>query len=119
MQCRVKAGRAMVGLLTAAFLFAASALAQQRGFYIRGSLGQSEHSDQCSGGAAGITCDDKDTAWKIFGGYQFNQYFAALPRRARPHVTNNIAVRGEWQRYTDVGEITDIDVLSIGALFKF
>jgi OOP family OmpA-OmpF porin len=33
--------------------------------------------------------------------------------------TRNIAVRGEWQRYQDVGDATDIDVLSLGVLFRF
>lgn len=33
--------------------------------------------------------------------------------------TRNISVRGEWQRYQDVGDATDIDVLSLGVLFRF
>ena len=34
-----------------------------------------EAKDWCTG--AVISCDDKDTAWKVFGGYQFTPNFAA------------------------------------------
>lgn len=34
--------------------------------------------------------------------------------------TQNLGVRGEWQRYTDVGDgSSDIDVLSVGVVFRF
>lgn len=52
-------------------------LAQQDrpGWYVGGSLGQSDISDiNCP---TGFSCDDKDTAWKIFGGYEINRNFAA------------------------------------------
>jgi OOP family OmpA-OmpF porin len=141
---------------------------------------------------AAFPATDKDTAWKVFGSYQFNRYFAVeggyanlgeatasapgvtvtdeatafevvavgmypvidrlsvygkvglfrgeIERSSnnpavdtgtnsqtditfgvglRYDITRQIAVRAEWQRYTDVGELTDIDVISIGALFKF
>ena len=61
--------------LATALTAAAPALAQNTGFYAGGALGQAKAKDACSGitgiGFAG-GCDDKDTAWKIFGGYQFN-----------------------------------------------
>src|SRR5438270_12331232 len=58
------------------------AQAQDKGFYIGGSLGQAKLKDWCSSegapaGAALTACDDKDTAWKIFAGYQFHRNFAA------------------------------------------
>lgn len=37
------------------------------GFYAGLSAGQGEAKDTCAG------CDDNDTAWKIFGGYQFTR----------------------------------------------
>jgi OmpA-OmpF porin, OOP family len=49
-------------------------LAAERGFYLGGSLGQATFTEWCD--ASAITCDDKDTAWKLLGGYRFNQYFA-------------------------------------------
>jgi OOP family OmpA-OmpF porin len=63
--------------LAAATAFAGSALAQTResGAYAGLSIGQSSASDtECAGG---FSCDNKDTAWKIFGGYQFMRYLAA------------------------------------------
>ena len=66
-------------LSLAALAFAGSALSQQKesGIYIGGALGQAEQSDQCSSTAPGVSCDNKDSAWKIFGGFQFSRYFAA------------------------------------------
>jgi OOP family OmpA-OmpF porin len=56
-------------------------LAAENGvFYIGGNLGQARvHFDGTPVVAAGfpITYDNSDTAWNVFGGYQFNQYFSA------------------------------------------
>jgi len=41
--------------------------------YVGASFGTSDFGDTCSGFAG---CDDKDSAWKIFGGYQVNRTFA-------------------------------------------
>lgn len=47
-------------------------------FYVGVSAGQSNFNDACDGldtiGFVG-SCDDDDTGWKIFGGYNFNQNF--------------------------------------------
>jgi OOP family OmpA-OmpF porin len=45
-----------------------------KGWYVGGSLGQSEAQGDCP---AGFTCDFKDTAWKLFGGYRIHRNFAA------------------------------------------
>jgi OOP family OmpA-OmpF porin len=72
-------------LTTAALAFALPAAAQSMSNgYIGGSIGQSKFNIDCGG----LTCDDKDTAFKIFGGYSFNQ---------------NIAVEVGWQ---DLGKST-------------
>ena len=59
----------------------AVSIAQARGetgWYLGGGIGQSQAKDGCTGvGGAGVSCDDKDTALKILGGYQVNRYFAA------------------------------------------
>ena len=59
-----------------AAVFAAPAMAQMRmpsmsSAYIGGSLGQSKFKVDCGG------CDTKDTAFRLFGGYQFNRTIAA------------------------------------------
>lgn len=63
-------------LAVAAFAFAGSAAAQPSlsSVYVGATIGQAELKDACSGVAG---CDEKDTAWRILGGYQFNRYFAA------------------------------------------
>src|SRR5882762_12016655 len=59
----------------------AVSMAQARGetgWYLGGGIGQSQAKDGCTGvGGPGVSCDDKDTAYKIFGGYQVNRNFAA------------------------------------------
>ena len=178
-----------------------ASMAQQKpesGWYVGGSIGQSEAQDLCDGISG---CDDTDTAWKIFGGYHVNRNFAieggytdlgkstinatgpggnlnatieatafelvglgSLPLGnqfsvfgkiglyrgeveargsgvvlgapvnlseddsgtdltfgfgARLDITRNFGVRGEWQRYSDMGGDIDIDVLSVGVVFRF
>lgn len=60
----------------AAAVFALPAHAQ---WYAGAGLGQSSFKGDlsCDGTTPGVSCDDKDTAFKIFGGYQINQNFAA------------------------------------------
>jgi OOP family OmpA-OmpF porin len=60
-----------VGLALSGF----GALAQpaETGWYIGASFGQAKADVDCSGT---IACDDKDSSWKIFGGYQINRNFA-------------------------------------------
>jgi OOP family OmpA-OmpF porin len=165
-----------------AFASRASAQASWKNMYLGGSGGQSEFQDGCRGVG---DCDDEDTAWRIFAGYQFNRYLAAElgyhelgetstsagknegkawelvavasfpftdkfsvyaklggywgqlegPRDdenntdvtygvgLRYDFTRNWGVRGEWQRYSNIGGgnliETDVDVLSVGFLYRF
>jgi OmpA-OmpF porin, OOP family len=48
------------------------AQAADEGGYFGIGLGQSKDKDFCSNFASGVSCDDKDTGIKLFGGYQFN-----------------------------------------------
>jgi OmpA-OmpF porin, OOP family len=194
MKSRAKAGLAILGL-SSAIAFAVPATAQDRGIYAGASIGQATAKDACVNlVGTGISCDDNDTSWKIFGGYQFTRNFAAelgyadfgeatasfgslretieatafeivgvgmfpvvdrlsvfgklgfyrgevddtsnfgfsasesntdltFGLGARYDFTRNLAVRAEWQRYTDLGGPSigesDIDVISIGVLWKF
>jgi OmpA-OmpF porin, OOP family len=72
----MKKGRwlVLIGLLTAAA--SGPAAAQETGLYAGGSIGYSQFKDICDAVASGVSCDDNDTAWRAFGGYQFNRYFA-------------------------------------------
>jgi OOP family OmpA-OmpF porin len=64
-------------IVALAFVAPAAAQQQDRGFYAGASLGQSKAKSSCDGLAGtGISCEDTDTAWKVFGGYQFMRHFA-------------------------------------------
>jgi OOP family OmpA-OmpF porin len=62
------------------------AFGQESGWYVGGAIGQSkfkfdrgaiEGPFAAAGlGTTGFTYDETDTAWKLFGGYKFNRYFA-------------------------------------------
>ena len=192
---KARTGLAILGLASA-LAFTSPAFAQG---YVGASIGKTDVKDGCTGvSAPGVSCDDEDTSWKIFGGYQFNRNFALelgyadlgevkasgpggtatievtafelvgvgmLPLGnnfslygkvglyraetelsvntflltgtekesntdltfgigAQFDVSKQFAIRAEWQRYQDVGGgdtigESDIDVISIGALFRF
>lgn len=64
---------AAMALLAAAV--PAAAQAQDAAWYVGVGIGRVSSSGGCTGSAPpGITCDDKDTTWKIFGGYEINRY---------------------------------------------
>jgi OmpA-OmpF porin, OOP family len=178
---------AIAAIAFAVVLFSAPAAAQMgmSSVYVGGSLGQSEAKDVCEGIPG---CDEKDTAWRLFGGFQLTPMFAievgytdlgevsapgisaestaldlsviaAFPigesfsiygrlggyraeTEARAgiltaddsntgltfgigagfNLSRNLGLRAEWQRYADVGDDddeSDIDVLSIGVLWRF
>jgi OOP family OmpA-OmpF porin len=50
-----------------------SAVAQESAWFVGAGVGQSKIKDFCDGFVG--ACDDSDTSWKIFGGYQWNRYF--------------------------------------------
>ena len=60
--------------LTAMYGSAYAQVGQDRGWYVGASIGQS--SKDLDGCGAGVSCDKKDTAWRILGGYQINRNFA-------------------------------------------
>lgn len=101
--------------LVAAMLFAGPATAQMMDWsaaYIGGSIGQSQAKDACDGAAfAGVTCDDKDTAWKIFAGYQFNRNFAV-----EVGYTDLGEVSASAGGATVSAEATALEVVGIGSI---
>jgi OmpA-OmpF porin, OOP family len=66
------------GVLTAGW--SSAGLAQLRGgpdsgFYAGAAIGQSETG--CGGLPSGASCDAKDTAWRVLGGWQLNRHLGA------------------------------------------
>ena len=78
-----------ISIKSVVFLFSLilslNTLAEEKGFYVGGSVGHtsidtlSEGQVNANLAAGGITAtsnvDDTDMGWKLFGGYNFNQYF--------------------------------------------
>jgi OOP family OmpA-OmpF porin len=81
----------LIGMLLGAFFSLASA--QESGFYLGGSVGQSMLRQWCD--PPTLACEDKDTAWKLLAGYQFNRY---------------LGVEGS---YIDWGEVTGTTLGSV------
>ncbi len=68
---------AAMGLAAALVALPAAAQVSMSGFYVGAGLGQSKATDWCTGATGlGVSCDDKKTAWKVFGGYQLTPNFA-------------------------------------------
>ncbi len=71
---------AIVALAAAAPTLAGAqaTMAPEAGPYVGAAIGESKAKDACDG-LSGIgfvgNCDEKDTAWKVFAGYQFNRYW--------------------------------------------
>ena len=55
----------------------AQASAPESGLYLGAGVGQMKAKDACRGAGAGVSCDDKDTSYNLFVGYDFNRLFAA------------------------------------------
>jgi OOP family OmpA-OmpF porin len=69
----------VIASFTAASIAATTGLAHAQagrdsGWYLGGSIGQSAVDIEGCGGV--VNCDDKDTAWRILGGYQLNRNIA-------------------------------------------
>lgn len=66
----------ILGAMLVGMGMAGSAVAAN-GFYAGASVGQASIDACGDAGALGATsCDDEDTGWKVFGGYELNQNFA-------------------------------------------
>lgn len=169
--------------LAAAFPAAAQTQSRLSSVYVGADIGQSKFRDGCDITA---NCDDQDTSWGLFAGYNFTPNLAAelgyhdlgsisapgatvdaqalelvgvgrLPVTERfsaygklggyrGHLkglgtsesntdltyglglqydfTRSLGMRGEWQRYPNMGggnfsSETNVDVLRVGALFRF
>ena len=72
---------AAIAVAAVGFSIPSVTFAQDQGGYLGGGIGDAKVKEFCdTGGIAGLTvtpCDNKATAWKIYGGYQFNKNFAA------------------------------------------
>src|SRR6266850_2576148 len=149
MESNMKSAVAVLAITAAAFALPAAAQLNTSAFYVGATIGQSKFKNSCTGLPAGFSCDEKDTAWRLLGGYQFTPNIAAEfgYHHSESKVESNVAgvggkdtgngltfgaglqwdvmaplgLRAEWQRYQRVGGVSDnkLDVLSLGAVYRF
>ncbi len=70
-------------------------------YYVGGSIGPSNASSYCSGAS---NCEDKDSAWKLFGGYKLNE---------------KLSIEGAYVTLGDIhknGENSDVTAITAGAV---
>ena len=109
----IKKAVALTGLVAATTGISPLASAQDAGFYAGAAVGQSRAKDACEG--VTIACDDKDTGWKVFGGYQFNKNFGAevgyvdLGKATANGVITGVAVSAD-------AKVKGFEVLGVGTL---
>ena len=98
----------------AALLAAANASAQEsRGGYMGASIGEAYYKHTCEGAPAGITCNNDDTAWRVFGGYQFKPSFAL---ELGFHMLGNIGAQGSAPgMVTQTADVRALDVVYVGS----
>jgi len=101
-------------MLVAALLAAANAGAQDsRGGYMGASIGQAYYNHTCNGAPAGISCNNNDTAWRVFGGYQFKPSFAI---ELGFHTLGSVAAEGKGPAtVTQTAEVRAVDVVYVGS----
>jgi len=116
--------KSTLAMLTAAAALisfpAAAQKAPETGFYAGGGLGKSSFKDGCR---LGGSCDDGDTAIKIFAGYQFNRYVAGefgyvdlgRAKSTAGGLTDEVKVRA-WE-LSAVGSVPVVDRFSLFGRF--
>src|SRR5258706_15027569 len=68
---------AVLAVITCAFALTAAAQFDTGALYVGGSVGQSHFRQGCTGLVSGVSCDEKDTAWRILAGYQITPTLSA------------------------------------------
>ena len=100
--------------LIAGLLGAANAWSQDsRGWYMGASIGQAYYKHTCDGAPAGITCNNDDTAWRVFGGYQFKPSFGI---ELGFHTLGSVAAQGSGPAtVTQSADVRAVDVVYVGS----
>lgn len=111
--------KALTVVLGTAILAAShSVLAQQseRGWYAGVSVGQAQFSDACAKVGTGVSCEDKDGAWRIFGGYEFNRNLAVEIGYADLGEAKGSGTIGGGINIQGNSKATAFDVVGVGIL---
>jgi len=109
----------MAAAVTAAMPSIGIAQQPDSGWYIGGSLGQSEAKNACDSVAGGgVSCDNKDTAWGILGGYWINRNFAAEIGYHDLGKTKASGLGGSANVSSNAWELVGIGAFPIGGQFS-
>lgn len=103
----------------AAFSSSLPAAAQETGFYLGGSFGQTTLKAWCDAPPGALTgCDDTDIGWKVVGGYRFHRNFAAEGTYIDwGKVSASTATRSVSAKNTSFG-IAAVGILPLGERFS-
>jgi OOP family OmpA-OmpF porin len=105
-------------------LASSTAMAQDKGWYVGGALGQSKAKEFCDGLSGGgffggnTTCDDTDTTVKAMGGYQFTKNFALELGLMNAGTVEARGPTGRVTVETGIFEGTALAILPLGAQFS-
>ena len=94
-----------------------ASFAQDMGWYVGATVGQSKFKDSCND-LGGATCDDKDTAFRILGGYQLNRNFAAEVGYSQLGKAKASVPGASIEQKASVWELVGIAALPIGNAFS-
>lgn len=106
-----KEGSAVLGILIVLALAAPLPAAAQERLYVGASLGSAKSKNTCEGIIG--TCDDQDTAYKLFGGYEFNRNVAV---EAGYGYLGDVTATGTFQGQPLDFEVTN-KALDVSAIF--
>lgn len=115
--------KALIAAILGAAAMAAPAagMAQQpddRGGYLGLSAGIVEYKDTCS--RVTVSCDDSDTAWRFFGGYQFNRNLGVELAYANLGAASASGAGGASARYeVNAWDLTGVGFIPMTAQFSF
>jgi OmpA-OmpF porin, OOP family len=97
----------------ALLVLAPAAWAQDPGGYGGASIGQAYYKHTCDGAPAGITCNNNDTALRLFAGYQFKPRFAM---EVGLHSLGTAAAQGSGAgTVTQTAEVSALDLVYVGS----
>ena len=89
------------------------------GWYVGGGIGQSQIDIDTSDAAPGTTVDDKDTSFRVFGGYQMNKHFGVeLGYSQLGEVSGNEPGFGAFQFEAKAWDLVAVGTLPLGNSFS-
>ena len=110
----IRTHRVRNALALALVVAAASAWAQDpRGGYMGASVGQAYYRHTCDGAPAGVTCNNNDTALRLFGGYQWRP---SVGVELGFHALGSIGAQGNSPgTVSQTAEVRAVDLLYVGS----